>query len=822
MNAPPRAPVVAGYEVLGLLGSGGLGSVWKARTAAGASVAIKVVEPRRPVDAAVADRLFRREALAGLNLDHPGIVKALDAVKARDGRPCIVFELAEGPTLRDAVKARGAIPPQEALWIATSLAAALDHAHRHGVVHGDVSPGNVLLSPAGARLLDFGLVAELEARPGRSVFATPGFTAPEVLAGGAPTAASDLHALGKTLAFALQGADHPLRAVVDRLCRDEPSARYRSAAELGLDLDALAAGETPLGAALAGAKARMAAPRRGPWILAGTALAVVAGVLLLRDPPAAPPPPAPPPSPAPIAAPDPLAGKVEALRVLLGRDPVDFGAARALAAEIAKAGRSDPVLDDLDARWRAAAKALAAAKEADAKAAFASGDRAAWRKTLLEWPAEFADAPEAAAARAEVERLDEAARKVAAMVDRHLGDIEKGLAALVPSSPTAAADLARMDTDLAMFQEDPVIPPEQRRRAGELRAKAGVASAAREKAAREVALKAAIEAFLHAAAKPEPMPQVRARLLDAIAAAEGSSLKAELDGIRSRAEEAQVELERALQGVVGKTWFVYQGEQSGAQVVTHAPSPDSAFLPGLVLYDVLVLVRDRERVASWLLTRGWATEALRVAPEAGPVQRVLATRGADALPCRDAAMDLFNALNHRLIGWETPVSAERDKAAPSLAAAVEAYVRDDLPTAWRELTKARELDGRNPEAFVLQARVLQGLAKPLPTAMIRCLALSSAHRAWELDPKMAAAPALVAEIALGLHEDLRPVERGYLSTVIRATKASIALGRASPKDLTALAERLHRDRDDDGARRVLLAAKDLGAPIPAWAADWFR
>jgi hypothetical protein len=816
VTSPARAPEVPGYAVLGLIGSGGLGSVWRARSAAGADVAIKVVEPRRPVDAAVADRLFRREALAALNLDHPGIVRALDAVKARDGRPCIVFELAGGPTLRASVKERGAIPPGEALRIASALAAALDHAHRHGVVHGDVAPGNVVLSPEGARLLDFGLVAEMEAEPGGSVWATPGFTAPEVLAGGAPTASSDLHALGKTLAFALQGAEHPLRAVVERLCRDDPAARYRSAAELGLDLDALASGETPLGAALAGAKARMAARRRAPWILAGAALAVAAGLLLLGDRAPAPAP-EPPPVPAAPPPPDPLAGRIEALRVLLGREPVDFGAARALGAEIRAGGRPDPLLAELDARWREAAAALAERKAAEAREALAAGDLAAWRRALREWPAAFADAPEAAAMAAEAERSDAAARTAAARAEAVLAGAEAALAAGLPADPAA------LDADLARLQEDPATPPELRRRAGVLRAKAGALAAEAARAAREEAIRRAVWIFLEAAAAPAPAGRVQERLREAIAVARGTDTGTALEELRDGAARAEEALARALGRLRGRPWAAVIDGSLFVGIVEEIPLTEAVFLPVHPSALLLEIVPDRSDLASWLAVKGLTGRALWLAPPGSPLSR--------ALPHRDA----LTPYPEREMP-AGPVPVPRELPAPSTGRpavneakkrAVDAYLADDLPGAWRAIEESLRMDDRDAEVHVLAARVLRALASPLPTWRVTDLALREALKAGELDPSLHSARKAVIEIALEREEaDFRAIGENTgnwaLVLALEAMKDSLPSGHATPREFVELADRLLRSGQKSGAKRALAYARDAKAVLPAWAEEILR
>src|SRR5262245_1633082 len=146
------------YEVVSRLGAGGMGQVWKARdTRLERSVAIKVL----PVDLAHNDefkRRFEREAKTISQLNHPHICALYDV-----GDDYLVMELLEGETLADRLE-RGPLPLADVLKYGAQIAEALGRAHRGGVVHRDLKPGNVMITRAGAKLLDFGLAktAELE------------------------------------------------------------------------------------------------------------------------------------------------------------------------------------------------------------------------------------------------------------------------------------------------------------------------------------------------------------------------------------------------------------------------------------------------------------------------------------------------------------------------------------------------------------------------------------------------------------------------------------------------------------------------------------
>ncbi len=150
------------YEVEGLLGAGGMGQVWRARdTRLGRDVAIKALPEalsREP------DRLarFEREAKLLASLNHPNIA-GIYGLEEEDRRRYLVLEFVEGETLEDRLR-RGVLPVDESLEVAAQVAGALEAAHESGVVHRDLKPGNVMLTPGGtAKVLDFGLAKGAEA-----------------------------------------------------------------------------------------------------------------------------------------------------------------------------------------------------------------------------------------------------------------------------------------------------------------------------------------------------------------------------------------------------------------------------------------------------------------------------------------------------------------------------------------------------------------------------------------------------------------------------------------------------------------------------------
>jgi len=258
--------VVADYILVSPLGSGGAGDVWKAwDRPMGRWVAVKI--PRAPMATGPAWERFQREALAAGRLNHPGIVPVHAAGEA-GGRPYIVMRLIEGETLD-----RLRLPLLQALEAVRAAALALDYAHRQGVVHRDMKPGNLMMDRAGATwIVDFG-IALLTAGEGRltatgAVLGTAAYMAPEQARGEASVreAALDVYGLGATLydlvtghpPFAggsfleiLQKASReepvPPRRLNSRLAKDvetviqkamdrDPARRYASAAELAEDL----------------------------------------------------------------------------------------------------------------------------------------------------------------------------------------------------------------------------------------------------------------------------------------------------------------------------------------------------------------------------------------------------------------------------------------------------------------------------------------------------------------------------------------------------------------------------------------------------------
>ena len=196
------------YEILGEIGRGGYSVVYRARDKElGAEVAIKLLVPP-PAMAQVARERMRREVLAARRLSHTNIVAVHDF--AEEGQwSFMVMEYVAGPDLAVRIRERGPLQPDDAARLGQGMASALSAGHRHGVLHRDVKPQNILLDPDGrARLTDFGsarLDGQTTVTATGAAVGTLDYMAPEVFKGQRGDARSDLYSLGLTLYFALTG-----------------------------------------------------------------------------------------------------------------------------------------------------------------------------------------------------------------------------------------------------------------------------------------------------------------------------------------------------------------------------------------------------------------------------------------------------------------------------------------------------------------------------------------------------------------------------------------------------------------------------------------
>jgi serine/threonine protein kinase len=310
----PAVPQVPGYEILGVLGRGGMGVVYKAKqTKLNRLVALKMIlagghagddERRR----------FLTEAEAVARLHHPNIVQIHEVGEA-DGQPFFTLEFVPGGSL--AAKLSGTpLPPKEAARVVEQLARGVHYAHSKGIVHRDLKPANVLLGEDGTpKVTDFGLAKRVEVGSGLTasgvILGTPSYMAPEQAGGGGKRVgpAADVYALGAILYELLTGrppfraatsldtilqvvSEEPapvrqlqpgvpadLETVCHHCLQKEPGKRYASAEELANDLRRFQAGE-PIRARPVGSLERTWRWCRRNPVVAGLTAAVVAALTL--------------------------------------------------------------------------------------------------------------------------------------------------------------------------------------------------------------------------------------------------------------------------------------------------------------------------------------------------------------------------------------------------------------------------------------------------------------------------------------------------------------------------------------------------------------
>ena len=325
MSLTPGAQC-GGYEIVGLLGTGGMGEVYRARDLKlGRQVAIKVLGVEALANPG-AVRRFQHEARAASALNHPGIVTIHD-VGELDGQFFIVMELVEGSTLRQLL-GRGRAPLKKTLQIASQMADALAKAHEAGIVHCDLKPENAMLTDEGhVKIVDFGLAkltdpaasapAAADGPDGdrtteRIVFGTVGYMSPEQATGGTADFRADQFAFGailyematgsrafhkdtgaETLSMIIRGEPErpldlnpslplPLVWIIERCLSKDPADRYVSTRDLARDVQTLREHTTHRNALEV---PRLATRIRRPWVVAAvaavTALALsVAGTLV--------------------------------------------------------------------------------------------------------------------------------------------------------------------------------------------------------------------------------------------------------------------------------------------------------------------------------------------------------------------------------------------------------------------------------------------------------------------------------------------------------------------------------------------------------------
>lgn len=237
---------VGGYTILAPLGSGGMGTVYRAVDGGGTAVALKLLHPHVGADPSSRERL-RREVLALQRLRHPGVAAVLDA-EADSTEAFLVTELVPGHDLAELVRLRGPLDAAALHRLADGLHDALAAVHAAGVVHRDLKPSNVLVTGDGPVLIDFGIaqsVDETRVTSAGFVVGTPGYLAPELVDGAEPTPATDWWGWAALLAYAATGrapfGTRPLEAVLVRTRSGEADLAGLGPVTAGALWDALAA-----------------------------------------------------------------------------------------------------------------------------------------------------------------------------------------------------------------------------------------------------------------------------------------------------------------------------------------------------------------------------------------------------------------------------------------------------------------------------------------------------------------------------------------------------------------------------------------------------
>ncbi|MGP3941529.1 MULTISPECIES: serine/threonine-protein kinase [Streptomyces] len=219
--------VVGSFRLHRRLGAGGMGVVYLGSDRRGQRVALKVIRPDLAEDREFRSR-FAREVSAARRI-RGGCTARLVAADLEADRPWFATQYVPGPSLHDKVNEEGPLPAAQVASIGSALAEGLLAVHEAGVVHRDLKPSNILLSPKGPRIIDFGIAwatgASTLTHVGTAV-GSPGFLAPEQVRGAAVTPATDVFALGATLAYA-STADSPFghgssEVMLYRVVHEEP------------------------------------------------------------------------------------------------------------------------------------------------------------------------------------------------------------------------------------------------------------------------------------------------------------------------------------------------------------------------------------------------------------------------------------------------------------------------------------------------------------------------------------------------------------------------------------------------------------------------
>jgi hypothetical protein len=209
----PDAVIAGRYRLVGRVAAGGMGTVWEGwDERLRRPVAIKQLHPQPGLSDAAAEMVNNRamrEARITARLHHPHAITVYDVVE-HDGQPCLIMQYLPSTSLQATLNDRSVLPPIEVARIGAEIASALAAAHRAGIVHRDVKPGNVLIAEDGAaNITDFGIshaLGDVALTSTGMVTGTPAYLSPEVARGSESTFAADVFSLGATLYAAVEGA----------------------------------------------------------------------------------------------------------------------------------------------------------------------------------------------------------------------------------------------------------------------------------------------------------------------------------------------------------------------------------------------------------------------------------------------------------------------------------------------------------------------------------------------------------------------------------------------------------------------------------------
>ena len=675
MSEVRNPPSIRGYRILGPLGAGSMGTLWKAVDADGQVVAIKVAERAHQVSAATRDAMFRREAVAALNVRDPSLVRGLDVGSTEDGRPFLTLEFVEGETLAEQMRARGPLPEADVVALGHAVASALEHAHRLGLLHRDVKPANVMLQPDGrVKLVDLSLVTEVGR--GESGCGSPGYASPEMIRKECVGPASDLYALGATLAAAVLGQpffrgatvqetlrdslrkplvlpervagrrlSEDFRAVVSCLGNKRVAERYGSAAEVRLDFEALRDGERPLGAYLRRSRPRGVAKtvRR---VAAAALVLSVAALIAMAEMRRARPEPAPSPSPqsVPLGSVPSADAHTDAVLMYVEAHPDEFERGRALLGEararfpdadrlalLAAAGRR------VEERFRSRAGELLAERTAAARTLRDKGDYDGMVRTLTLWPSPFESTPQA------TEAADLVARWQSEL--RVPGDdlLREGAALLTSAEDPEWGDLGReqdLSDRLERLRGIGSWDAAQRAELELLRSKLAARIARLTEGRRRFEVQHALTAAFEGADR-SGAEGLRVALSDAAGMDEGATGTGSLiREVLARAAQVETALAARLTALEGGSWAAVLDGRWFVGPVGDLPTTRDAFAPGWVAVgatgapspdygDLLAVVPDGEMAASWVLVSARPRLALAIAPVGGPAESLLRLGGVE-------------------------------------------------------------------------------------------------------------------------------------------------------------------------------------------------